>query len=199
MHIGATTLLLTLALWACWRRRQHLLLRHPLPATTQADAPQPRLVLRCAPLHGGVAQTAVRLDIPHSSDPIKAYLPTEVAPANLANSASLDAHIHDGVLELSLKDAIELALQNNLDLAIARYNIPIADADILRTKAGGFNRGVNTGVVQNTPGGGVGGFGRKCGRVAGAGGTSGGAGGAGTGASGLVQSTLGGGTAGELV
>jgi outer membrane protein TolC len=89
-----------------------------------------------------------------------------------------------------LKDAIDLALEDNLDLAIARYNLPIANTDILRTKAGGFFRGVNTGVVQGTPGGGVGGFGTG----GGAGGTSEGAGGAGAGASGLVQSTLGTGT-----
>ena len=96
-------------------------------------------------------------------------------------------------MELSLQDAIQLALENNLDLAIARYNFPIAEADVLRTQAGGSFRGVNTGVVQNTPGGGVGGFGSGA-SGAGAGGTSGGAGGAGSGASGLVQSTLGTGT-----
>ena len=101
--------------------------------------------------------------------------------------------IRDGKLYLSLKDAIDLALENNLDLAIARYNLPIADTDILRTQAGGFFRGVNTGVVQGTPGGGVGGFGTGA-PGAGAGGTTGGAGGAGAGASGLVQSTLGRGT-----
>ena len=95
---------------------------------------------------------------------------------------------------LSLKDAIRLALENNLDIAIARYNLPIADMDILRTKAGGVFRGVNTGVVQGTPGGGVGGFGTGA-PGAGAGGTTAGAGGAGAGASGLVQSTLGVGTA----
>ena len=98
--------------------------------------------------------------------------------------------IRDGKLYLALKDAIALALENNLDLAIARYNLPIADTDLLRTKAGGFFRGVNTGVVQGTPGGGVGGFGTGA-PGAGAGGTTGGAGGAGAGASGLVQSTLG--------
>jgi outer membrane protein TolC len=96
-------------------------------------------------------------------------------------------------LYLSLKDAIRLALENNLDIAIARYNLPIADMDILRTKAGGVFRGVNTGVVQGTPGGGVGGFGTGA-PGAGAGGTTAGAGGAGAGASGLVQSTLGVGT-----
>ena len=111
----------------------------------------------------------------------------------LTNSPRLDRMIRDGKLYLSLKDAIDLALENNLDLAIARYNLPIADTDLLRTKAGGIFRGVNTGVVQGTPGGGVGGFGAGA-PGAGAGGTTSGAGGAGAGASGLVQSTLGVGT-----
>jgi outer membrane protein TolC len=136
----------------------------------------------------------LRLDVPHSYNPIDAYRPASVPLPNLANSPRIDTLIHDGVLELSLTDAIALALENNLDLAIARYNIPIAQADVLRTRAGGVFRGVNTGVVQNTPGGGVGGFGSG-GAGAGAGGTSGGAGGAGSGASGQVLSTLGSGAA----
>ena len=135
----------------------------------------------------------LRLDIPHSYNPISAYRASLVPQPNLANSNRIDTLIRNGVLELSLKDAIALALENNLDLAIARYNMPIALADILRTQAGGSFRGVNTGVVQNTPGGGVGGFGSGA-TGAGAGGTSGGAGGAGAGASGLVSSTLGTGT-----
>ena len=81
-------------------------------------------------------------------------------------------------------------MENNLDIVIARYNLPIAQMDILRTKAGGFVRGVNTGVVSGTPGGNAGGSGTG----SGAGGTSSGAGGAGTGASGIVQSTYGVGT-----
>ena len=136
---------------------------------------------------------ALRLDIPHSDNPLNAYRPSLVPQPNLANSPRIDTLVKDGVLELSLKDAIALALENNLDIAIARYNLPIAAADVLRTQAGGTFRGVNTGVVQNTPGGGVGGFGTAA-SGAGAGGTTGGAGGAGTGASGLVSSTLGAGT-----
>jgi outer membrane protein TolC len=138
-------------------------------------------------------QPALRLDIPHSDNPLNTYRASLVPQPNLANSPRIDALIKDGVLELSLKDAIALALENNLDIAIARYNLPIAAADVLRTQAGGSFRGVNTGVVQNTPGGGVGGFGTAA-SGAGAGGTSGGAGGAGSGASGLVSSTLGTGT-----
>ena len=108
----------------------------------------------------------------------------------MENSSLLQSLIRDGKLYISLRDAIDLALENNLDLVIARYNLPIADTDILRTQAGGTFRGVNTGIVQNTPGGGVGGFGAGA-PGAGAGGTTGGAGGAGAGAAGLVQSTLG--------
>jgi len=146
-----------------------------------------------APVQVVAPKPALRLDIPHSNNPLASYRATLVPEPNLANSPLLDSLIHNGVLELSLKDAISLALENNLDIAIARYNIPIARADVLRTQAGGSFRGVNTGVVQNTPGGGVGGFGSGS-SGAGAGGTSGGAGGAGSGASGLVESTLGTGT-----
>ena len=137
---------------------------------------------------------------PHKTDfskPRKAF-PNLLAPfegrtlqsPRLDNSARIDQLIHDNKLMLSLNDAIALALENNLDLAIARYNLDIADTDILRTKAGASFRGVNSGVVQGTPGGGIGGFGSGA-SGAGAGGTSGGAGGAGTGAGGVVQSTIG--------
>ena len=57
---------------------------------------------------------------------------------DLANSPLLDQLIRDGKLYLSLKDAIRLALENNLDLAIARYNLPIANMDILRTRPAEF-------------------------------------------------------------
>ena len=80
--------------------------------------------------------------------------PSSVPEPDLSNSLKLDQLIREGKLYLSIRDAIQLALENNLDLAIARYNLPIADTDILRTKAGGFFRGVNTGVVQTTQTGG---------------------------------------------
>src|SRR6204780_1203287 len=137
--------------------------------------------------------TPAALEMPKSHNPLRPYMGENAAQPTLTNSPRLDKLIRDGKLYLSLKDAIALALENNLDLAIARYNLPIADTDVLRTQAGGFFRGVNTGVVQGTPGGGVGGYGAGA-PGAGAGGTTGGAGGAGAGASGLVESTLGAGT-----
>jgi outer membrane protein TolC len=142
----------------------------------------------------GQTNASARFDMPASHNPLGAYSADQVPRPDLTNSPLLGQLIRDGKLYLSLKDAIRLALENNLDLAIARYNLPIANMDILRTRAGGIFRGVNAGVVQGTPGGGVGGFGTGA-PGAGAGGTTGGAGGAGAGASGLVQSTLGVGTA----
>jgi outer membrane protein TolC len=152
-----------------------------------------------APQAGTTApiQTAQSTSIPFdqmlhkSHNPIDTYRGKVAPEPSMTNSARLDSLVRDGKLYLSLHDAIDLALENNLDLVIARFNLPIAQMDILRTKAGGFSRGVNTGVVSGTPGGG----GAGGGGGTGAGGTTSGAGGAGAGSSGLVQSTLGTGTA----
>ncbi len=127
--------------------------------------------------------------VSHFPNPIGPYTPRHVAPPNLANTSRIDSLMHEGKLYLSLNDAIALALENNLDVAIARYNLNIADTDVLRANAGANILGVNAGVVQNTPGGGVGGIGASAG--ASTGGTSLGAGGIGAGTNGLVSSTLG--------
>ncbi len=128
----------------------------------------------------------------HFPNPLAPYTARHVAPPNLANTPRIDQFLHDGKLYISMNDAVALALENNLDIAIARYNLNIADTDVWRAKAGSSILGVNSGVVQNTPGGGVGGLGAQVG--SGQGGTSVAAGGAGTGAGGLVVSTLGSGT-----
>src|SRR5581483_5875421 len=126
----------------------------------------------------------------HFPNPIAPYTPRHVDEPNLANTSRIDSLMHEGKLYLSLNDAIALALENNLDVAIARYNLNIADTDVLRARAGAQILGVNVGIVQNTPGGGVGGIGSQVG--SGTGGTSLGAGGAGAGAGGIVSSTSGG-------
>jgi outer membrane protein len=127
--------------------------------------------------------------VSHFPNPVGPYTARHLAAPNLANTARIDSLMHEGKLYLSLNDAIALALENNLDIAIARYNLNIADTDILRARAGASTLGVNNGVVQNTPGGGVGGLGGQVG--SGTGGTSLGAGGAGVGAGGLSGSTFG--------
>jgi outer membrane protein len=125
----------------------------------------------------------------HFPNPIAPYRPQTLPAPDLSNTSRIDTLMRDGKLYLSINDAVALALENNLDIAIQRYNLAIADTDILRTKAGGATLGVNSGVVTNTPGGGAGGLSGTVG--SGSGGTSAGTGGAGTGAGGLVVSTLG--------
>jgi outer membrane protein len=127
--------------------------------------------------------------VSHFPNPVGPYEPRHLADPSLANTARIDQFMRDGKLYLSLDDAIALALENNLDIAIARYNLNIADTDVLRAKAGASILGVNAGVVLNTPGGGIGGIGATSG--ASTGGTSLGAGGIGAGTNGLVSSTLG--------
>src|ERR1700722_14609070 len=141
------------------------------------------------------AQNLADYSTPASHFPylVSPYIAHQVPPPSFGNTPRIENLLKDGKIQLSLSDAVTLALENNLDLAIARFNLSIADTDIMRAKSGESVRGVATGLVQGTPGGGVGGFGSGA-PGAGAGGTSGGAGGAGTGASGLVQSTLGTGT-----
>ena len=122
--------------------------------------------------------------LPHSRNPFDAYRASTVPPIDLTNSPRLERLVRDGKLYLSLKDAVTLALENNLDLAYFRYNMPIAQADLLRTKAGGQANGVNTSIAQGTQGG----F-SSSGLGGGGGGSSSGATAAGAG--GLVTSTLG--------
>jgi outer membrane protein TolC len=107
-----------------------------------------------APLFAQSApQEGFHVDFPHLHNPFKTYTPVSVPKANLSNSPRLDQCIRDGKLYLSIDDAIDLALENNLDIAVSRYELPIANMDLLRTAAGGFSLGV-PGPVQNTLGGG---------------------------------------------
>src|SRR5580700_1068990 len=120
---------------------------------------------------------------------LQPYRPQELPQPNLGNSPRIDSLMRDGRIYLSMDDAVALTLENNLDIDIARYNLNIADTDYLRAKSGANILGVNAGIVQNTPGGGVGGLGGTVG--SGTGGTTVAPSGVGTGTNGLVSSTLG--------
>ena len=148
-------------------------------ASTPVQAPQP--------------QQFVTMDYSkprsHFPNPLTPYAPQHVPAPSLSNAPRIDQLMHAGKIMLSIDDAVALALENNLDIAIARYSLNIADTDVLRAKSGANILGVPFGVVQNTPGGGVGGLGGTVG--SGIGGTSVAAGGIGAGTNGLVSSTLG--------
>src|SRR5215467_7132862 len=177
-RLASTIRLITLALLAViplasWAQE-------PPPAPSAQKTPQTQML------------PAINYSKPASPFPnvIGPYTARHVPEPNLANTARIDQLMHDGKLYLSLNDAIALALENNLDIAIARYNLGIADTDLLRSKAGATILGTPLGVVQNTPGGGVGGIGSQIG--SGTGGTTVGASGIGVGVNGIVGSTAGG-------
>jgi outer membrane protein len=67
---------------------------------------------------------------------LKPYEPIHVDPPILVNSPRLDQLVRDGKLELSLQDAVELALENSMDIAVQRYYPWMADAGILNAKSG---------------------------------------------------------------
>ena len=154
-----------------------------VPAATPAPAP-PTLAqqMQQAQQQSFTPPQPFNVPMPHSRNPISPYRPSTAPEINLTNSQRLQAMIRDGKIYLSLRDAIALSIENNLDLASFRYNFPIAETDILRTKAGSPANGVNTAIVQSTQGG--------------FSGSSGGGSGSGfsAGAGGIVQSTLGAGT-----
>jgi outer membrane protein TolC len=128
-------------------------------------------------------QQPFHVNLPHSHNPLSPYRPSFVPPVDLTNSPRLQNLIQNGKLVISLQDAIALAIENNLDLASFRYNLPTALTDLARTKAGGYANGVSTSVTSPVGASAV----SVSGGVSSSGASAAGAGG-------LVQSTLGEGT-----
>jgi len=59
----------------------------------------------------------------------------QLGPADRARSL-----VRNGVVYLSLFDAIALSIENNLDVEVARYGLSLAGADRLRASGGGSTR-----------------------------------------------------------
>jgi len=160
----------------------------PAPATAPAPAPTPTIAQQAQQiqLQSIGPQQPFHVEMPKSHlNPLFPYRPSKAPELDLHNSPRLENLLRDGKLYITLQDAIALALENNLDIAYARYYAPLAQTDVLRTKSGSPAQGVNASVVQSTQGG--------------FSGSSGGGGGGGAsaaaGAGGIVTSTLGAGAA----
>jgi outer membrane protein len=76
------------------------------------------------------------------------YRQVSIPEFGVSNSPRIDQLIHDGKLEITLQDAVELALENSLDIAVARYNPWFADTDILATEAGGQAQGISGAEIR---------------------------------------------------
>lgn len=81
---------------------------------------------------------------------IAPYKQIAIPPDTMTNSPRIEQMIHDGKLELSLQEAIELALENNIDIVVSRYNPWLADTSILKASAGGFGYGTPGGAFAGS-------------------------------------------------
>lgn len=98
------------------------------------------------------------------------YRQRPVAPVQLENSPRIENLIHDGKLEISMANALALAIENNLDISVEREIVPMAQTDVLRAESGQAARGftgasiplglssgaIGLGVSTAVQGGGVG-------------------------------------------
>jgi outer membrane protein len=126
------------------------------------------------------------------------YEPITVTAPLATNSQRLEGVVRNGKIYLSLADAIVLGLENNYDIAIQRYNLEIADTDLLRARSGSNLLGVSSGLVAGTLGGG-GTSANSLSSGGGPGGTSIAVGGAAAGSGGIVATTSGSGPAPEAL
>src|SRR6185437_8493952 len=109
--------------------------------TTQTQTPaaqQTPAVLPYPNLRSGPDYTKGRQWFPNILAP---YFSINVPPPDLTNTPAIYSLIHDGKLELSLQDAISLALQNNLDIRVQRYLPWFGETDVLRAEGGGTPTG----------------------------------------------------------
>ena len=114
----------------------------PGVASTATGTP-PTMPLRSSP---------TGLDARHFFGP---YHPAQVPKLFPGSSARLQSLVRDGKLYLSARDAISLAIENNLDVEIERYNLILADTDRRRAEGGGNLRGIDFTIAE--PPNGVGG------------------------------------------
>jgi outer membrane protein len=79
---------------------------------------------------------------------VRPYLPPDIPPVRLENSGRLGNLIRAGMLYLTVQDAIALALENNMDIEVARYNPILAEWQLERSRAGGALPGVPSSAAQ---------------------------------------------------
>jgi outer membrane protein len=79
---------------------------------------------------------------------LRPYVPRQVPAPDFENTARIRQLLRGGNLYLALPDAIALAIENNLDVELLRYALPIADTEVLRAHGGGVTRGIYYTIAQ---------------------------------------------------
>jgi len=72
----------------------------------------------------------------------RTYQERPLPAVDLTNTPRIRQLLRAGNIYLSLSDAIALAIENNLDIELQRYDLQMANAEVLRAKGGGLLRGL---------------------------------------------------------
>src|SRR6185369_7014326 len=104
------------------------------------------------------------------------YSPHTVANVSFEDSPRMEKLMRAGSIYLSLRDAIALALENNLDLEYARYNPKLSEANLKRVSAGALLRNVSNSISSGPSSASLGVLGGAQTGSGGLGGSSGGSG-----------------------
>jgi len=97
---------------------------------------------------GWAQQLSIGTAAPSVPAIVRPYFAPEVPPVRLSNSDRLSGLVRAGNLYLTAQDAIALALENNIDLEVARYNPLISAWSVTRAEAGGALPGVPSNASQ---------------------------------------------------
>jgi len=102
----------------------------------------------CSAIALHAQQAAIEPVAPSARAFLRPYLAPTVPPIQLADSPRLSSLMRGGALYLTVQDAIALALENNIDIEIARYGPILAQWNLKRAQAGGALPGVPSGASQ---------------------------------------------------
>jgi outer membrane protein TolC len=111
-------------------------------ASQEAQAQQPAPAQPATPAEAAAKYRMHLSDQDYTNGPstfpniFKPYMQIRLPQEAVENAPSVDQMIQGGKLVLSLQDAVQLALQNNLDISVQRFVTYQADAAVLSAKSG---------------------------------------------------------------
>lgn len=147
---------LVLLVCQCLLNAQQQQTATPLPSGTPAALGQPRQSSALQSVQDNSAEpSTARPEYPERSgffDLGAPYRQPKAASLNLGPADRARSLVHDGKLYLSLYDALSLAIENNLDVEVERYNLSIAGTERLRASGGGDLRGIDYSVSESPTG-----------------------------------------------
>jgi outer membrane protein len=128
----------------------------PLPSGTPAalGRPQQSTIIHSVE-DNAVLPTTARTDVTGESSLFNfaaTYRKPNAPPLNVGSADRARSLVRDGKLYLSLYDALSLAIENNLDVEVERYNLSIAGTERLRASGGGDLRGIDYSIAESPTG-----------------------------------------------